>query len=752
MKFISLLSIVFLLASLISSSGAQPHAHMGKWNLNNNIDNDNWKCVAECTHDLKRGFNSKSKAVCAKAKDVGLGMEPYRACLGGKDNAFTQVCAAACATTDANAKALLIKSDAEACKNVNMGLREKYFWCKRGYNESWEKLSSVVSGIIEKESEEAEESIKDLIDTNQQSDISQAQALLKEVDHAKEEQLKRKVEESANDESVKVKDPADTIQDSIISQAQTRVLAKEVDQAKEQQVKSKVYFEILGQNTDSDLGSTFQGQELNVGLVHSHVRETTQSEEVSSGTKNSLELQGVAEAEAVTITCLEYFTGNKAGTSNRTSRCTVFYVPGRCTHDIGSESYRDTALQPQLQLQLQLQTHTDMDEVDVNLVGETKHGDCAWNIVSSYFTCIRAETVDYMWHYRHKLFANCDGGGGKGRGAIIWIWTAWSGDVFQFFDTGPSSHAPSSKSLKWEGHWHWKIRVCLEDLLLFESSLDSQKSVDELNPWQHLSTMQQVEQQHMLITEQLGRPLHDWLVKSRHMPMPVPFAFLSLSSKAPNIREPGLDLDEGEGESELFHSGRFDCMFAPFSSYEVLRLYISVPMLSDHVVFDADSISPSTMASIYHTGGNDYYLADVPDIGYPCFAVALFLLALQCYYFPVARRILEIETPTAATATAIADHVVILDAFREIMIKWNWKWKFWWRHLIDINWIIGSKSKIPPNKSLRSKSKFELGIVRLHPELGFHWAQIGRRGTGRRSWQLRLRLRLGLGRHWKSPN
>ena len=160
MKFISSAAIFFLLASLISFSGAQADAHLGERNLNNsnnNDDDDNWKCVAECTRDLKwkRGFNNNAVAVCARAKEVKLGMIPYHACLGGNDNAFTQVCTADCAAPS-DAKTLLVKSSAEACKNWKSGMRERFEWCKHGYNQSWEKLSNVISRINEEKSVEVE--------------------------------------------------------------------------------------------------------------------------------------------------------------------------------------------------------------------------------------------------------------------------------------------------------------------------------------------------------------------------------------------------------------------------------------------------------------------------------------------------------------------------------------------------------------------------------------------------------------------
>jgi hypothetical protein len=86
-----------------------------------------------------------SNAVCARAKEVKLGLTPYNTMpIRGMDNAFIQICTADCATTS-DAKTLLMKSSDEACKSWiwKSGMRERFEWCKHGYNQSWENSQAL---------------------------------------------------------------------------------------------------------------------------------------------------------------------------------------------------------------------------------------------------------------------------------------------------------------------------------------------------------------------------------------------------------------------------------------------------------------------------------------------------------------------------------------------------------------------------------------------------------------------------------
>ncbi len=541
---LKLTTLIAFVAFWMSFSGVQADAYVGRNNLNNNNNNNNLKCVAECTRDLKfkRGVNSN--AVCARAKEVKLGLTPYHACLRGMDNAFTQICTADCATTS-DAKTLLMKSSDEACKNWKSGMRERFQWCKHGYNQSWEKLTSVISRINEEKSVEVGESVKELTDTNQHSDISPAQGLV-QVDHAVEERLGSKVEELGGelvDESVEelvdtsdmsgvdhaMKEPFKyEVEESVgvgevhktwnVSQAQllveevdhavevqlestseepvdnsdkylacsvkhfvqeAKLLVQEFEQTKEEQYQIEDEFEALRRNTD--LGSTAV-QESVVGLNNSyacvHGTTRTQSKGITSGTKHSPALHGVARAEAIAY--FKCFTGNKA-----TTGMGHFYAPDsewsrRYICSLGSGNNHSTALH--------LKT---MGEVDTNYV---------WNIASAHLSCIRTEVAVHMWHPRHKLFANCDDDGGGAN-----ILAAQSGVIFQFIDSGPSDHASSSKPVTWEVHLFWVTRLSIGDLLLLKPSLDI--TLRQMNvfgyPWQHLNlpVRQRVEQKRMDFTK-----------------------------------------------------------------------------------------------------------------------------------------------------------------------------------------------------------------------------------------------------------
>ncbi len=544
---LKLATLAFLLAFWMSFSGAQADANVGGNDLNNN---NNLKCEAECTRDLKfkRGVNSD--AVCARAKELKLGLTPYHACLRGMDNAFTQICTADCATTS-DAKALLVKSSAEACKKWESGMRERSMWCKRGYNETWKKFSSVISRINEETSVEVEESLKDLTDTYQH----RAQVLVQEVDHAMEEQLKSKVEEQVGGvidesveelvdisdiskaqqegdhameepfkyevkesvevgvgESVELEEPVDARN---ISQAQLPV--EEVDYAVEELLESKLeesgdkpvkylaysakrLVHELEQAKEEQLQIKIEFETLGRNTYYGSAS-TIQVQELALGLIYS-HVYGTSQNKEISswtkqspeLHGIEHFSSNK--TSTGSGHCAEYYTLWsrrcRCIFSLGRRKNHGTTFQ--------LQTHADMGEED---------------ITSAYLSCIRTEVADHMWHPRHRLFAIFDDGGG---GRAI-IWDAQSGDDFQFIDAGPG-HASSPKSFTWDVHWSWVTGFSLGYLRLLKLSSDTTlQQMKELGDlWQrlHLLVWQQAEQKRMDITEHFQQRVKRKLAFTSH--------------------------------------------------------------------------------------------------------------------------------------------------------------------------------------------------------------------------------------------
>ncbi len=230
--------------------------------------------------------------------------------------------------------------------------------------------------------------------------------------------------------------------------------------------------------------------------------------------------------------------------------------------------------------------------------------------------------------------------------------------------------------------------------------------------------------QPLQLQSSLRIPSHAWLAMSRHMRLD------SLSPRAPNITARRINLDEGDSES--FHSGRFDRTHAQFSPYEVFRLYLNLPMLSDQVVSDAKR---TTIVSMYQTGWDDYHLKrDAPKMRYLSLAVALFLLCFVA---------ITVKAWEVLLSHLLIDvRVDILEALKETFIEWEFQQRQQAKciatqlNMIDINWNIASR--ILANKAQRWKSNIELG--RLHSESGPCWTQFDHRERQMRNRQHLLRV------------
>ena len=448
---LSILTNVFLLASFVSRSGAQMYAHVERTNLNNNN-----KCVAKCMQSKRHESVSR---VCDQAKQ-GYLPYTYKACLEGVNNALKQVCEASCDAD--NAKTLLKKSDFEECKLV----QAKYVWCKRGYILAWERLSSFASTIIvEKESAKVEESVRDLDITQQQSDMSNVQSLLEEIDQATEEQCESEVDIEpldedrmssfqtelvplstviVSEESAKIKESVRDLTDVTQQQqcdmsTSTVQELEEICQATEEQLENnKVGIETLS----GDWVSSFQTELM-----------PTQERKIASELKHSFESHGIEGSVALIqferLTSIEAIAGRSHF---------IDFMPGwGCQHTSGVSNHDTTS---------KLQTRRIMNE---HAVGESNHHDedCAWDISSPCSTRIRTELADHTWPSRHVLLANSD----KGGGAKAIIQATQPADPFQVIDTGPFDRLPPSNAF---GEVIWMIsRLCVEEPLWLEPSQDT---------------------------------------------------------------------------------------------------------------------------------------------------------------------------------------------------------------------------------------------------------------------------------------
>ncbi len=145
------------------------------------------KCSADCRQLLQQDKYSGTK--CAQAVTVHPIPQVFQACMDGERNAFKQACAARCAnfnSAETETVPFAKLSSFHACNKHKKGLREKFIWCRKGYDENRERLSTIVSSDIVKDVSD-EELADDEPVQRQHLDVSRA--LVREGDQALEKQL-----------------------------------------------------------------------------------------------------------------------------------------------------------------------------------------------------------------------------------------------------------------------------------------------------------------------------------------------------------------------------------------------------------------------------------------------------------------------------------------------------------------------------------------------------------------------------------
>eukprot|EP00984_Skeletonema_dohrnii_P020229 scaffold9794_cov103-Skeletonema_dohrnii-CCMP3373.AAC.4 len=127
--------------------------------------------------------------MCAPAVNVHPIPLVFQACNDGERSAFKQACIARCADSDETVP-FEKSSSYDACIKHKKGLRQKFDWCRSGYDKNRERLSTIVSSNIVEE-----EYVNELADGGEPAlnyhDISRA-LVHEEVDRTMEKQLKRK--------------------------------------------------------------------------------------------------------------------------------------------------------------------------------------------------------------------------------------------------------------------------------------------------------------------------------------------------------------------------------------------------------------------------------------------------------------------------------------------------------------------------------------------------------------------------------
>mmetsp|Transcript_23815 Transcript_23815/g.38788 ORF Transcript_23815/g.38788 Transcript_23815/m.38788 type:complete len:829 (+) Transcript_23815:357-2843(+) len=820
--------IICLLASFVSRAGAQSYAE--RMNLNNSND----KCVSKCMHSKEQ--NAVVSHVCDQAMNDGF--VAYNACSAGRNNAFKQVCEASC---DAfNAKTLLRKSHGKACKSV----RAKYAWCKRGYIQTWEKLSSFASTIIVEEvSVNVEESVRDLADITQQqqSGNSNVQAIVEEIDQATEKQFESKV-------------GMETLDGDRVSSFQTELVPTQ------------------GKNIANEMRHSFESHGIDGSVAIIHFERFT-SIEASAGRSHCIDFYtpgwGLQHTSGLsnydTVPELQTRTGMDGQIVGESSSCSTricaeladhtpslhkFFANAGCDGGGGAVAisqatqatdvcqFIDTgpsgpsplskSFTREVQWLWVISRHSVEDDLlllgsssDVldhweHLPADQHHIEehskrrvepkiafpshefiSAAEIICSFeppldfnlkettasimIEVIASRDVLVDTRIDLKLFRNhqCSNDTGSFRSCLLL--RSRLTDQHHFARALGREHMKGSQSIGTASElcgtyssqtlfryahvksqrrvWHFPSTVksnfnengaCATQVLSTEipCALEANPVGEQSDHFESYWLDDFVDPLAMEPSSILDQPLllqlpfsfevlpHVWPATSRNKP------FYSLTSSAPNMTEFSLDLDGGSLERSSF--GGFDCIYALYlySSHEVLRLYLRVSMLLDHVIFNVDSIIPSTIESMYQFGGDGYHLERVvPDIGYPCAVVTLFLLALLYYSCPGVRRIIK---------SLRAHDAVILETPREVIIKWEFQrqQRVCFAPLVDIkDTNLANASRVTEFKTLHSRAMVE--SVRLHSDLGPYWNQWGVRGRrhgkrrylgGRRS---RMRRRLG---------
>eukprot|EP00986_Skeletonema_menzelii_P020990 scaffold32866_cov177-Skeletonema_menzelii.AAC.1 len=138
-------------------------------------------CFAECRQMLKEEIFRTT--MCAPAVNVHPIPGAFQACKDGERTSFKQACTARC-TASIETVPFEKSSSFHACAKHKKGLREKFNWCRRGYDANRERLSTVISSNIVEDG-----SVEELVEAKSalnHHDVSRALVQVQEVDKAVE--------------------------------------------------------------------------------------------------------------------------------------------------------------------------------------------------------------------------------------------------------------------------------------------------------------------------------------------------------------------------------------------------------------------------------------------------------------------------------------------------------------------------------------------------------------------------------------
>jgi len=417
------------------------------------------KCFADCRQMLK---DEVVGTMCAPAVNVHPIPLVFQACKDGERSAFKQACFARCAAS-AETVPFDKYSSYDGCIKHKKGLRQKFVWCRQGYDRNRERLSTIVSSNIV-----VEESVKELADVgepalNHHHDISRA-LVHEEVDRTMEKQLQGK------------EDPYQVASKG----KETIELGSTVPQETELGL-------LHSQQTQFGVLSTQEEKHLQHGVVvfeaiahmHSELslfdvlpRKSLELDKPSLPATSNFNVLNDNDSHVVLLPWADSFFFETSITSKpaKTLECTDFYTSGlSCNHARGWGINLDTIL-------LTPMGKVSKDDVDV------------WKYASSSSTRIRFEstgpssqfviTQDDLGKYPHRA-----------KTKVLEDCTA----VLHVVECSNTSHVhvvytvENKKSLNCQGFEldttfrRWSLA---DNLSLESSSITTRSDPDKINPWQ----------------------------------------------------------------------------------------------------------------------------------------------------------------------------------------------------------------------------------------------------------------------------